>query len=262
MLTNDIREYAQNFEATYSRFRETSLIARIAQETGTLRVPRDLVTMLKLYEQIHDASDGAFTPLIGRTMESIGYDREYSLRAKDIIQKAPPLSSTLRIIDAEHIKLLTPVLIDLGAMGKGYSVDRIAEILRRHNCTRYLVDGSGDIVYRGEGTPLRCGLEDPENPQNVIGVTTVTDGAFCASGIGRRSWGTHHHIVDARTNVSPMEITGTWVKASTADLADALATCLFLVEPERLQRRFAFEYCTMSRDRSVRYSAHFDAEFF
>lgn len=250
------------FDRAYSRFIEDSLVWSLSRATGTVEVPRDLVEMLRLYERLHGLSGGACSPLVGFALSDLGYDAAYSFKEKDVVRPVPPLPEALRIVDDTHVEFRQRVLLDLGALGKGYFVDRIADRLKELGVRRFLVNGSGDVYYRGGGAPIRAGLEDPEDAKSAVGVITMEEGAFCASGSNRRTWGTRHHTIDPRTLESPVDVVATWVRAESAALADGLATCLFLTGPERYAEAFRFEWCIMKRDRSVAYSRGFGGEFF
>ncbi len=154
------------------------------------------------------------------------------------------------------------MLIDLGALGKGYFVDKIAEFLAQKGMRRFLVNGSGDMVYKGDGQTLRVGLEHPEDATKVIGVVEMTDGAMCGSGSNRRKWDKYHHTLDPFSLTSPNEVIATWVTAESAAVADGLATCLFLAEPECFREELAFEYCMLNPEYKVKRSAGFAAELF
>lgn len=67
----------EQYDKTYSRFREDSLITRISQQAGQFDLPEDSVALLSLYKRLHDLTQGKFTPLIGQVMEDTGYDAEY-----------------------------------------------------------------------------------------------------------------------------------------------------------------------------------------
>ncbi len=257
-----VLEQSQAFDQTYSRFKKTSLIWSLTEKRGIVRVPPDLVTMLRLYERLHDLSGGKCNPLVGFTLSDMGYDLEYSLRPKAHIRPVPDFHKALRIVDDEHLELHESVLIDLGALGKGFFVDTIAAFLLSKGLKRYLVDGSGDIYYHGNGESIRCGLEHPGDTSKVIGVLELREGALCASASNRRRWATYHHTIDPQSLTSPEGLIATWVKADTAALADGLATCLFLTEPERYAGTFAFEYCILNHRYNVKRSAGFMAELF
>jgi thiamine biosynthesis lipoprotein len=261
-LQKDILKQSQEFDRTYSRFIKTSLIWELTRKTGVVEVPADLVSMLQIYEKLHDLSDGKCNPLVGFALSDLGYDADYSLKAKPGIRPVPRFQDGVRLVDATHIELKQPVLIDLGALGKGFFVDKLVAYLKRQGLRRFLVDGSGDIYYQGDGEAIRCGLEHPGDHTKAIGVINLKLGALCASSGSRRNWEGRNHILDPQTLASPEEILATWVIAPTAAVADGLATCLFFVEPERFLNDCRFEYCILNRDYKLKRSAGFTAELF
>lgn len=260
-LKASIITQSETFDETYSRFKKSSLIWQLTKKIGVVLVPQELVTMLRLYEKLNTLSGGALNPLIGYALSDLGYDAEYSLTAKEHIRPVPDFAKALSIIDDTHIEIRESVLIDLGAIGKGFFVDTIARYLRRQGIKRFLVNGSGDIFYSGNGTPIRAGLEHPADPTKVIGVMEITEGALCASASNRRKWGAYHHTIDPRTLTSPDAIIATWVTADSAALADGLCTCLFLTKPERYTD-VKFDYGLLAPDFTVQRSAGFHAELF
>jgi thiamine biosynthesis lipoprotein len=134
-------------------------------------------------------------------------------------------------------------------------------MLAQRGLRRFLVNGSGDIRYVGT-EPVLCGLEHPVDKTKVIGSLRIASGALCASGTDRRSWDGRNHVLDPITFTSPTEIVATWVLSDHAALSDALATCLFFVDPESLAQQFHFEYCILNRDMRVQYSSDFSAEWY
>jgi thiamine biosynthesis lipoprotein len=73
-----------------------------------------------------------------------------------------------------------PLVLDVGAAGKGYLVDLVSEMLRTAGVTDYVIDGSGDLRHSGQ-SPVRVGLEHPFDSALVIGVSNLRDAALCAS---------------------------------------------------------------------------------
>ena len=154
-------------------------------------------------------------------------------------------------------------LLDFGAAGKGYLVDLISQLLEAEGITTYCVDGSGDIFYKNaKNKKLRVGLENPQNTAEVIGVVEVCNQSICGSATNRRKWGNYNHIMNPNTLHSVQDIQATWVVANSALLADALATCLFLVKPEVLLADYNFEYVVIKNDMSIEHSAHLSGELF
>ncbi|MBI2024024.1 FAD:protein FMN transferase [Candidatus Giovannonibacteria bacterium] len=170
-------------------------------------------------------------------------------------------NKSIKILDSTHIETFDSVLIDIGALGKGYFVDKLDEYLKTENIKKFLVNGSGDIRYFGN-EKIQVGLEHPSDKNKVIGKVDMGTGAMCASGCDRRQWGDYHHIIDPASLTSPKNILSTWVIAGNAALADALATCLFLAPPENFESKFKFEYCILNSEMLIKKSEGFHAEFY
>jgi thiamine biosynthesis lipoprotein len=256
-----IRSTVEEFEQTYSRFRKNSFIWTLATMTGRVDVPEDLVTMLRLYQQLNQATHGKCNPCIGQTLRDLGYDETYSLKPKERITTPPPLPEAVTIVDATHIEIHQPVLLDLGAVGKGYLVDLVTDGLMERGATHLLVNAGGDIRYHGP-VPIRCGLEDPEDATKAIGVLELSNGALCASSGSRRRWAGLHHTIDPETKTSPERILATWVTSERAAVADGLCTCLFFTDIDDLRVPHTFDACVMNNERRIKKSAGFTADFF
>lgn len=254
------------FDATYSRFRADSLVTRIAEaaQGGRFEFPNDCIPLFELYDRLHEATSGALDPLVGRDLELLGYDRTYSLlptRESERPRREGSWSSSVRR-DGSGIFTQDPLVIDVGAAGKGYLVELIADILREEGFSSFVVDGGGDLRHCGP-TTLRVGLEHPFDPSRVVGVAHVRDRALCASATNRRAWGNElHHILDARTGMPVRDVVATWVVADDAATADGLATALFFDDATALMERFRFSYIRMFVDGRAEASDGFEGELF
>lgn len=234
-LRSALLDRVERFDATYSRFRPDSLVARIATATdgGRFDFPEDSRALFGLYDRLFAATEGAMDPLVGRELELLGYDASYSLTpASDDVRAAEHARGRVawaRDVARDGTTVITrrPLVVDVGAAGKGYLVDALSETLQEAGHAGFVVDASGDLRHRGERA-TRVGLEHPFEPGLVIGVAELRDRALCASGVGRRAWGGGlHHVLDARSGVPVGDVTATWAVADEAALADGLATALF-----------------------------------
>lgn len=261
MIRQSIGVCIASFESTYSRFRQDSLVGKIAVTAGLYVLPVEAEKLLSLYHKLYVLTNGAFTPLIGQALVDAGYDTSYSLQPR-IINTIPTWDS---VLEYQFPQLLVkhPVQLDFGAAGKGYLVDLVSEILRSHQITSFWVDAGGDIFYQhAQSEMLKVGLEHPEDPSQVIGVATVLNKSICGSAGNRRSWADFHHIINPASLASPRHILATWVVADEAIVADALATCLFFVDHKVLEAHYAFEYVTLFADYTLDHSPSFPGEFF
>ncbi|WP_324014392.1 FAD:protein FMN transferase [Microbacterium sp. JZ37] len=208
------------FDATWSRFRPDSLVSRLAPAGGAAPAPPDAGAMLDACAELSAATDGAVNPLVGGSLEQLGYDASYSLRAGEPLPAPADWRARLTWGDGE-LRLRGPGVVDVGALGKGRLVDLVADRVPGEG----VVDASGDLRVRGR---RRVALEHPYDPRRAIGIVTVEDEALCASAANRRTWGDGlHHVLDARTGLPVRTVVATWAIAPTAMVADAAATALF-----------------------------------
>ncbi|MCX5356273.1 FAD:protein FMN transferase [Streptomyces mirabilis] len=270
ILRRRVLDRVQQFDATYSRFRPDSSVSAIAAAPagGRFEFPEDSLALFDLYDRLVTATGGAVDPLVGRDLELLGYDASYSLTPVPETVRAEERAWGRAVWAADVVRdgraLLTrrPLVIDVGAVGKGYLVDIVAAILREAGIVRFVIDASGDLRHAG-ARAIQVGLEHPFDPQLVIGVATLRGRALCASGVGARAWGDGlHHLLDARTGRPARKVVATWAVADDAALADGLATALFFTEARRLAQTFDFAYVRMYASGHAEISRNFDGELF
>lgn len=254
VLKQRVHDRIEAFDQAYSRFRNDSLVHSMSLAAGTYTLPQDAQPLFALYEQLYGLTGGLVTPLIGQTLADAGYDADYRFTER-------PMASPPRWEDVLHwdgdrqLSLDEPALLDFGAAGKGYLIDLLTDCMQQMKITEYCIDGSGDLRHVGSD-PMLIGLEDPRDEGLVIGTVTLQNASLCASSGARRAWQGRHHIMNPQTLSSPDAVIATWVITSEARIADGLATALFFVEPEILQRSFAFAYIILYSDGRVRTSQH------
>jgi thiamine biosynthesis lipoprotein len=259
-IKTKINERIDTFDSTYSRFRDDSLVSQIAKKSGTYDFPDDALGLVRLYRDLYDATQAKVTLLVGGSLNSLGYDKDYSL-GKGKVTK-PPGWDTVMQWDGTKLITTRPVTLDFGAAGKGYLVDEIAEILEQNSIQEYVIDGSGDSRHRGESTQA-IGLENPYDSTMVIGVANLKNGSLCASASNRRKWGNgRHHIVDGKTGEPTNDVIATWVVADSTSLSDGIATALFFSSPDELKEVGSFEYVRMWVSGHVEHSEGFVGQLF
>ncbi|MDB5184817.1 MAG: FAD:protein transferase [Candidatus Saccharibacteria bacterium] len=248
------------FDAVYSRFRADSLISRIAIAPGQYEFPPDAPPLFEIYHRLYELTDGAMTPLIGSVIADAGYDATYSLRPKPL--QPPPKWDDIMEFQDGRLTTSAPLLLDFGAAGKGYLLDIIKMLLCDDANMPICLDAGGDIVVNGLSEPLRIGLENPDDPSQVIGVATIAQGSICGSAGNRRKWAQYTHIINPHSLSSDTDIAAVWVTAQDGLTADALTTALYFASPAKLLTVFDFEYAILKRDHSLQHSPSFPAEFF
>lgn len=236
----------ESFDQTWSRFRTDSLVSRLRTEPH-VDLGSDAPALLGLYDELFALSGGAVNPCVGTSLERLGYDAAYSLRPSgEPVQPASWLDCTL---DGTVLSTPDDVVLDVGAVGKGYLVDQVANLLDQP-C---IVDASGDMVNRTDA-PISVALEHPHRSDLAIGIVDLAPGqAICGSSTNRRTWADGiHHVVDARTGTPTSDVLSTWVVAESCAVADAYATALFFVAPELIEDRSDLGWVTVSSQLQVK----------
>jgi thiamine biosynthesis lipoprotein len=256
----------ERFDRDWSRFRPDSLVTRISREPGRHRLPADAGPLLEWYRELYEATGGRVSPLVGRTLESLGYDAAYRLTPASAPIATPAWADAIAW-DGEHLDTVTPVLLDVGAAGKGYLADLVSDLLLDLGLATHVVDASGDIVARGATREL-VALEHPADPSKAIGVVplgggTTGGGALAASAANRRAWGDGlHHVIDAVTGLPTSSVIATWALAPDALHADGLATALFFDVDPALTAGDGVSFVRMFADGRVQTSPSFPGEVF
>ena len=256
LLKRQVHARIEAYDKAYSRFRDDSIVSEMSRRAGTYRLPDDAMPLLELYRKLYDATRGAVTPLIGNVLHDAGYDAHYSLQPGELT--TPPAWDDVLTVQGATVTTSKPVILDIGAAGKGYLVDIIAALLQEHGVEAYCIDAGGDMVVRGTA-PLRIGLEHPDDTSQAIGVVTLDDMALCGSAGNRRAWAGLHHIMNPFTLQPVHDVKAVWVMAVSTAFADGLTTALFFVPPSQL-RGFDFEYLIVDGDNNQVHSAGFPVE--
>jgi FAD:protein FMN transferase len=201
-------------ESHLSRFRANSDISRIAvlAPGETLRLSEPVFTCLQIARQMESATRGAFS-IAAAALQT---------------QPAPPQWTLLReqfsiCCDAGRLEF------DLGAIGKGFALDRMAELLREWSCPAFLLVAGGSSILAGDApagtTGWSCGLGDDHSLRRFW----LKNCSLSGSGLAVKG----KHILDPRTGQPAQRQNRAWALAETAAETDALSTaCMVWDEAE------------------------------
>jgi thiamine biosynthesis lipoprotein len=132
------------------------------------------------------------------------------------------------------VTLLTPLVLDLGAVVKGLAIDLAARELEPFG--DFAVDAGGDLYLggrNGAGEAWSVGIRHPRKPGQLLTTLRVSDTAVCTSGDYERQAPADgdHHILDARAGASATTVASATVIGPSAMVADAMSTAAFVLGP-------------------------------
>lgn len=226
-----------------SRFEPSSAVSVLNQQGRLTGVPPELTRVIAGALDNYRASRGAFDvtvqPLVDLFKQSCGSDRSGGPSSAQVLDVLSCVGSRYLNASPRSIRFEREgMAVTLDGIAKGFIVDRIAAVLKRHRLKNYLINAGGDIRTAGakeDGQPWTVAVQDPfkrgEYPDHI----RVRDAALATSGSYERcfdSVGTYHHIVDGDTGRSPNRSASVTVLAPTAMTADALATAAFVMNPQ------------------------------
>jgi thiamine biosynthesis lipoprotein len=248
-------------EAQLTVYRDTSEVSRLNRTSParSMSVEKGLFQLLQLAQRITRATDGAFDITAGALIKAWGFFKG----PKQVPTEAERRHALARV-GMHHVELLeadravrfdVPELeINLGAIGKGYALDRVAELLRsRWNLPSALLHGGHSSVYAvgtapGDVRGWTVSVRHPWDPERYLALVRLRDRALGSSAAtfqhleyeGKKLG----HVLDPRTGWPASGITSSTVVAPTAAEADALSTAFFVGGLD-LARRYCDDHPTV-----------------
>jgi thiamine biosynthesis lipoprotein len=254
--TSDEQSALTGFEAVFGEFerlesimsvwRDGSEVQRLNDAAGThaVRIGPDLRRVLGDARQVSEWTGGKFDVTFGALSGLWKFDHDQD----NVIPDAGEIRARLPLVDYQALEIderagtaflkRAGMRVHLGGIGKGYAVDRGAEILRGRGVRDFMIQGGGDLYVSGArgDRPWRVGIRDPRGPaERSLATLDLTDGTFSTSGDyerffikdGRR----YHHILDPDLGEPARGCQSVTIVAESAAIADALSTGVFILGP-------------------------------
>jgi len=230
-------------ERIMTRFRSDSDIGRANLGAGRDGVPVTPETAIVIAAALRaaSASDGRFDPAVGAVSELWDVLNRHEPPADDRVQRLAARGFWRKVdvavsATAPRVRFDDPDLhLDLGAIAKGYGVDRATGVLRSRGVQHAIVTVGGDLFALGqspEGEPWTVGIRSPHDRHELAATLRVSDRAVATSGDYERffRWRgmRYHHLMDPATAAprrTPFH--SATVLASRCIDADAASTAVF-----------------------------------
>jgi FAD:protein FMN transferase len=250
-VTNQVFQEIDQLDDQMSNYKPGSELSAINREAARHAV----IVEPRLFKLIQDSleysreSEGDFDITVGPLMKSWGF-----FRGQGRLPSKSELAQVLKRIGYRHIKLDTSartiqfdipgIEIDLGAIAKGYSVDRAAEILRDNGIKVALISSGASSLYALGSPPGEHGwqisVRNPLDTSKAACVLRLQDLSLAVSGdyekFFKMGGKTYAHIMDPHTGMPVENMLSTAVVSPSATDSDALSTSFFVEGPEAARR--------------------------
>jgi thiamine biosynthesis lipoprotein len=236
-----IKKKADRFEQIYSRFIESSTLCQLNKnKQNPIEVSAELINMLELGLRLEKLTESNFSLNIGSLMEAYGYDSSYSFKTDE--KKIKNYQKGKFWLKNKWLYRKGDVCLDLGGIGKGYLVDKMASYLDKLGVRYYLISAGGDIfaTSKRDGGAWRVAIEHPMETDKAVGVVELKNQALASSSAERRRVGSFHHLLNIELKKPADNLLAVSVLADDAMTADGASTAIF-VSPKKLHKQIAKE---------------------
>lgn len=208
-----------------------------------VKVSDDIYYLLKEAYKYSEETNEAFNMAIGAVTQlwRIGFDDARKPAQQEI-------DAALKQIDYRKVKFDDQaqtvyleekgMILDLGAIAKGYITDEAVKVLKDHGVTSAIVDLGGNVYVlghsnRGADQPWNVGIQDPNQYRgSIVGSIKEENRTIVTSGIYERylevDGKKYHHLFDSRTGYPfDNEIAGVSIITQHSIDGDALSTAVY-----------------------------------
>ena len=209
-------------EGLLSRYQETSEISciNLLAPGASLRLSPDTFECLETALRMHALTGGAFDPTLGRATSG--------LEAKETGPKGrlelEPANLTVTVQGA-------PVSLDLGAIGKGFALDQMAEVLGEWQVAQALLVGGGSSILAMDRPAGARGWEIALGSGTLQRRIWLERQSIGSSGTSVKG----QHILDPITLEPPNHVHRAWAICDMAAESDALSTAWMCLSREEVE---------------------------
>lgn len=237
-----------------SNYRPDSTIERFNANPSTQSqmVGNEIIELVKLSQSVSQLSQGCFDLTVKPLFDLWGFKGEVlTIPSPEVLQQTMNQVGMAKIEVVDDIHLLkkqADVRVDLSAVGQGYTVGKVSQVLEQQGIQNYLVEIGGELKTHGhkpDGQGWRVAVEKPlPGERKIHKVITMPKDApmsVMASGTYRHYYELngqrYSHILDARTG-KPVghDLVSVTVLHENPTMADALSTALLcLGQPDGMR---------------------------
>lgn len=249
-LLKEKLEYYHKLYDIYNDYEGMNNIKSINDNAGVapVEVSQDIIDLLIFSKEMYKKTNGQMNIAMGSVLEIWHNYRDAGIN-DPVNAKLPPmeeLQAASAYCDIERIEIdeeaMTVYLpdehmsIDVGSIGKGYAVQRVAEYAKEIGMESVLLSVGGNVCAVGsklDGSDWRVGIQNPDTTSDeaYLGKVDVSDACVVTSGNYQRYYvvdGVRYcHIIDGDTLMPADYFASVSIVTTDSGMADALSTSVF-----------------------------------
>jgi len=254
LIHSELLRYHKLFDQ-YNDWPDVTGVYELNQQAGAqpVQVDAELFDLLVFAKEMFALTNGKTNVAMGSVLtlwhqareDGLAYPEAAYLPDMDKLQEAALHTNPEHLIldESNHtVFFADPSLkLDLGAIAKGYAVERVADLLQAQGVNGVLLSIGGNvraIGVRPDGTAFPVGVQNPDLTAATqhIAIVTLENNSLVTSGSYQRFYTVdgqaYHHIIDPVTLMPADHVWAVSVVTENSGLADALSTALFNLSVE------------------------------
>jgi thiamine biosynthesis lipoprotein len=247
LIYDNLKEYHELYDI-YNDYEGINNIKTINDNAGVspVKVDQRIIDLLKYAKTMYEETDGKINVAMGAVLRiwhdyrTAGIDDPENARlpSDEELNEASKHTDINNVIVDESestVFLSDPLMrLDVGAIAKGYAVERLAEIAVENGYTNVLISVGGNVRAvgnKGDGTPWNVAIQNPDPAGPNLQIVNIKDLSVVTSGDYERYYMVngkkYHHIIDPTTLYLADYMTAVSILTKDSGYADGLSTAVF-----------------------------------
>jgi thiamine biosynthesis lipoprotein len=247
-VVREVFEEIDRLDAQMSNYKPESELSNINREAAerAVIVEPELFALIQDSMRLSVETDGAFDITVGPLLKAWGF-----FRGRGRLPSSLELASVMKRVGYRHVKLdaarreirfdAPGIELDLGAIAKGYALDRAAETLRANGVTQALIScgtSSFDALDSPPGEKgWKISIRNPYDKQKAADTVWLKNYSLSVSGNYEKFFTlrgkTYSHIFNPKTGRPVEGMLSTAVLAPKGEMTDGLSTSFYVLGPQR-----------------------------
>ncbi|MGL4606783.1 MAG: FAD:protein FMN transferase [Eubacteriaceae bacterium] len=250
-IHDELKVYHQLFDI-YNDYPNINNIKTINENAGNkpVVVDKKIIDLIEFSKAMYQETEGKVNIAFGSVLslwhqyrsDGLLHPEAAKIPESELLQEAATHTDINKvIIDKENSTVFledSKMLLDLGAVAKGYAVEKVMEKVQTEmNFNRGLISAGGNVRTIGyknsNNDPWSVGIQNPDltSPDQTVATLNLTDESMVTSGAYQRFYTVnginYHHIIDPLTLMPADYFSSVTIITPDSGVADALSTAVF-----------------------------------